>query len=137
MCKFVQYIKHYFAPLIFRKSLSQFFQNPKAPTLALLSFHLFYVSMCVYFKTAKVLLFQILFLFLPFLFLFVFHCCKNAKSSYHFAVTSNGRSLSDWVVSLQNKILMPDPHSETGSQDIIIIGASESLVKLGPKLSGY
>ena len=52
-------------------------------------------------------------------------------------MTSNGRSLSDWVVSLQNKILMPDPHSETGSQDIIIIGASESLVKLGPKLSGY
>ena len=65
----------------------------------------------------------------------------------------NSKSLADWVVSIQNKQLMPDPHSELGSQvnpslvkflyfskcygflgffpqDLVVISASESLVPL-------
>ena len=46
-------------------------------------------------------------------------------------VTSGGRSPSDWVVSIQNKQLMIDPHCETGSQDVVVISAaSESLITL-------
>ena len=46
-------------------------------------------------------------------------------------VTSGGRSPSDWVVSIQNKQLMIDPHCETGSQDVVVItAASESLITL-------
>ena len=46
-------------------------------------------------------------------------------------VTSGGRSPSDWVVSIQNKQLMTDPHCETGSQDVVVISAaSESLITL-------
>lgn len=43
---------------------------------------------------------------------------------------SSARSTTDWTISLQSKILMPDPHTESGSQDLIIIPASESLVSL-------
>ena len=39
-------------------------------------------------------------------------------------------SLSDWVVSVQNMELMPDPHCETGSQDSFVIDAAHSLVPL-------
>lgn len=46
-----------------------------------------------------------------------------------FPVTGS-KSLSDWVVSVQNKELMPDPHSETGSEDRVIIASSDSLVPL-------
>ena len=50
--------------------------------------------------------------------------------SFH-VVTSGGRSPSDWVVSIQNKQLMIDPHCETGSQDVVVISAaSESLITL-------
>ena len=46
-------------------------------------------------------------------------------------MTSGGRSPSDWVVSIQNKQLMIDPHCETGSQDVVVISAaSESLITL-------
>lgn len=40
---------------------------------------------------------------------------------------TSSKSLSDWVVSLQSKVLMPDPHSEYGSQDVCVIHSSESL----------
>ncbi len=40
------------------------------------------------------------------------------------------RAASDWSVSIQNKLLMPDPHTETGSQDVVVISATESLVSL-------
>lgn len=33
-------------------------------------------------------------------------------------------------MSLQNKVLMPDPHTESGSQDLVIVPAQESLVSL-------
>lgn len=45
-------------------------------------------------------------------------------------VANTTRSSSDWTVGLQSKILMPDPHTETGSQDLVIVSASESLVSL-------
>ncbi|XP_059083765.1 nicolin-1-like isoform X2 [Tigriopus californicus] len=40
---------------------------------------------------------------------------------------TSSKSLSDWVVSLQSKVLMPDPHSELGSQDVGVVPSSESL----------
>ena len=46
------------------------------------------------------------------------------------AVSSATKSASDWTISLSNKQLMPDPHTETGSQDVIVINATESLVSL-------
>ena len=45
-------------------------------------------------------------------------------------LNSASRSNSDWSISLQNKVLMPDAHCETGSQDIIMVSATESLVAL-------
>ena len=59
----------------------------------------------------------------------------KTEHSYHKCivtiVTSGGRSPSDWVVSIQNKQLMVDPHCETGSQDVVVISAaSESLITL-------
>ena len=46
-------------------------------------------------------------------------------------VTTTSRSPSDWVVSIQNKDLMSDPHCETGSQDVVAISAAnESLITL-------
>ena len=45
-------------------------------------------------------------------------------------MASAAKSASDWTISVQNKILMPDPHTETGSQDVIVINATESLVSL-------
>ena len=47
-----------------------------------------------------------------------------------FLVASAAKSASDWTISVQNKLLMPDPHTETGSQDVIVINATESLVSL-------
>ncbi len=44
--------------------------------------------------------------------------------------TSSNKSLSDWVVSVQNLELMPDPHTESGSQDGFVIDAADSLVPL-------
>ena len=47
------------------------------------------------------------------------------------AVASSSKSsLSDWVVSVQNMELMPDPHCEQGSQDSFVIDAAHSLVPL-------
>ncbi len=46
------------------------------------------------------------------------------------SLVTNSKSLADWVVSLQSRQLMPDPHSELGSQDTVVISASESLVPL-------
>ena len=56
----------------------------------------------------------------------------QVKTYLSIAVTSGGgRSPSDWVVSIQNKQLMVDPHCETGSQDVVVISAaSESLITL-------
>ena len=45
-------------------------------------------------------------------------------------LNSASRSNSDWSLSLQNKVLMPDAHCATGSQDIIMVSATESLVAL-------
>ena len=36
-------------------------------------------------------------------------------------VNAASKSNSDWSISLQNKILMNNPHVESGSQDIVII----------------
>ena len=45
--------------------------------------------------------------------------------------SSSKSSLSaDWVVSVQNLELMPDPHCEQGSQDAFVIDAAHSLVPL-------
>ena len=43
---------------------------------------------------------------------------------------NTSKSLNDWVVSIQNRELMPDPHSEFGSLDDVIITSSESLVPM-------
>ena len=43
---------------------------------------------------------------------------------------SSAKSASDWTIGIQNKMLMPDPHTETGSQDVVVINATESLVGL-------
>ena len=45
-------------------------------------------------------------------------------------VNAASKSTNDWTVSLQNKALMQNPHAETGSQDIVIIPAQESMVSL-------
>ena len=50
------------------------------------------------------------------------------KISY--LVGSSAKSASDWTIGIQNKMLMPDPHTETGSQDVVVINATESLVGL-------
>ena len=55
---------------------------------------------------------------------------KSCELHFSFLVASAAKSASDWTISVQNKILMPDPHTETGSQDVIVINATESLVSL-------
>ena len=50
----------------------------------------------------------------------------------YLAVGSSSKSSlsADWVVSVQNLELMPDPHCEQGSQDAFVIDAAHSLVPL-------
>ena len=55
---------------------------------------------------------------------------NTAEPHFSFLVASAAKSASDWTISVQNKLLMPDPHTETGSQDVIVINATESLVSL-------
>ena len=45
-------------------------------------------------------------------------------------LVTGSKSLSDWVVSIQSRELMSNPHTELGSQDQFIITSSESLVPL-------
>ena len=42
------------------------------------------------------------------------------------SVTSSSKSLSDWVLSIQSKVLMPSPHTEGGSQDYVVLRAEDS-----------
>ena len=61
-----------------------------------------------------------------------FFFCKtiNFFCEIAFSVAAANRAASDWSISIQNKVLMPDPHTETGSQDVVVISATESLVSL-------
>ncbi|TRY77160.1 hypothetical protein TCAL_15994 [Tigriopus californicus] len=52
---------------------------------------------------------------------------RGVNSTEGIKIVTSSKSLSDWVVSLQSKVLMPDPHSELGSQDVGVVPSSESL----------
>jgi len=52
------------------------------------------------------------------------------EASLNSYTVTNTKSLADWVVSVQCRDLMPDPHGEAGSQDVVVLSASESLVPM-------
>ena len=43
---------------------------------------------------------------------------------------TNSKNHSDWSLCIANKDLMPDPHSETGSQDYFTLDSAESTVPM-------